>query len=103
MKRMGLRRDRIRARMPRPGLSLPMVAHNRRHHDGSFLTTEAPDPFGRGGAARTAGVDARHGAALRARDPHRAALPEGMEPALVGLGCFWGAERIFWQAGGVYT
>ena len=30
-------------------------------------------------------------------------FPEGMEPALVGIGCFWGAERIFWQADGVYT
>ena len=30
-------------------------------------------------------------------------FPEGMELALFGLGCFWGAERIFWQAGGVYT
>jgi peptide-methionine (S)-S-oxide reductase len=30
-------------------------------------------------------------------------FPEGMELALVGMGCFWGAERIFWQAEGVYT
>jgi len=30
-------------------------------------------------------------------------FPEGLEQAVVGLGCFWGAERVFWQAPGVYT
>ncbi|NMG58572.1 peptide-methionine (S)-S-oxide reductase MsrA, partial [Geitlerinema sp. P-1104] len=29
--------------------------------------------------------------------------PEGMELALFGLGCFWGAERCFWQLDGVYS
>lgn len=29
--------------------------------------------------------------------------PDGMEQALFGLGCFWGAERKFWQLDGVYT
>ena len=29
--------------------------------------------------------------------------PEGMEKAVFGLGCFWGAERCFWQIEGVYT
>src|SRR5581483_12155994 len=28
---------------------------------------------------------------------------EGLEQAVVGMGCFWGAERVFWQAPGVYT
>ncbi len=28
---------------------------------------------------------------------------EGMERVVVGLGCFWGAERRFWQAGGVVS
>jgi peptide-methionine (S)-S-oxide reductase len=30
-------------------------------------------------------------------------FPEGFEQAIFGLGCVWGAERIFWQAPGVYT
>jgi peptide-methionine (S)-S-oxide reductase len=29
--------------------------------------------------------------------------PEGMEQAVFGEGCFWGAERKFWQVPGVYT
>ena len=35
--------------------------------------------------------------------PMRAPFPEGVHSALFGMGCFWGAERIFWQAPGVYT
>jgi peptide-methionine (S)-S-oxide reductase len=30
-------------------------------------------------------------------------FPEGLEQAIVGMGCFWGAERVFWRAPGVYT
>ncbi len=30
-------------------------------------------------------------------------FPDGFEHAIVGMGCFWGAERVFWQAPGVYT
>ncbi len=30
-------------------------------------------------------------------------FPEGLERAIVGLGCFWGAERVFWREDGVYT
>ena len=29
--------------------------------------------------------------------------PEGLEKAVLGLGCFWGAERVFWQAPGVWV
>ena len=30
-------------------------------------------------------------------------FPDGLQQAVVGMGCFWGAERIFWRAPGVYT
>ena len=30
-------------------------------------------------------------------------FPDGVEQAVVGMGCFWGAERIFWQTPGVYS
>jgi peptide-methionine (S)-S-oxide reductase len=29
--------------------------------------------------------------------------PDGLETAYFALGCFWGAERLFWQVDGVYT
>jgi peptide-methionine (S)-S-oxide reductase len=30
-------------------------------------------------------------------------FPEGLEQVVLGLGCFWGAERKFWELPGVYT
>jgi len=30
-------------------------------------------------------------------------FPEGMQTAVFGMGCFWGAERLFWQTPGVYS
>src|SRR6266516_1070001 len=35
--------------------------------------------------------------------PLKGPFPDGVEVAVFGMGCFWGAERIFWQAGGVYA
>ena len=35
--------------------------------------------------------------------PMKPPFPEGLEQIVVGMGCFWGAERIFWQAPGVFT
>jgi peptide-methionine (S)-S-oxide reductase len=35
--------------------------------------------------------------------PLKGPFPEGFQQLVVGLGCFWGAERLFWQLPGVYT
>jgi len=35
--------------------------------------------------------------------PLRPPFPEGMQTAILGLGCFWGAEKAFWELPGVVT
>ena len=35
--------------------------------------------------------------------PLQGPFPDGVQTAIFGMGCFWGAERIFWEADGVYT
>ena len=35
--------------------------------------------------------------------PLQPPFPDGVETAVFGMGCFWGAERVFWEAPGVYT
>jgi len=30
-------------------------------------------------------------------------FPQGLEKAVFGMGCFWGAERLFWEIDGVYS
>ena len=56
--------------------------------------------------------EALPGRAQRTRVPERHAVsghplappyPEGLEMATFGLGCFWGAERMFWSLPGVWT
>jgi peptide-methionine (S)-S-oxide reductase len=37
------------------------------------------------------------------KTPIKAPFPDGVETAIFGMGCFWGAERIFWETDGVYT
>jgi peptide-methionine (S)-S-oxide reductase len=36
-------------------------------------------------------------------NPLQPPFPDGMELAMFGMGCFWGAERKFWEAPGVFT
>jgi len=35
--------------------------------------------------------------------PLKEPFPDGLERIVVGMGCFWGAERKYWEADGVYT
>jgi peptide-methionine (S)-S-oxide reductase len=52
------------------------------------------------GRAQETAVAARHAVLGTPMTPP---FPEGFEQLVVGMGCFWGAERVFWQAEGVYT
>jgi peptide-methionine (S)-S-oxide reductase len=52
------------------------------------------------GRAQALPVPERH---FVSRHPLQPPFPEGLQRAVFGLGCFWGAERCFWQAKGVYT
>src|SRR5271156_255660 len=52
------------------------------------------------GRAQEMAVPARHEVL---GTPLEGPLPEGVDTAIFGMGCFWGAERIFWEADGVYT
>ena len=68
----------------------------------SFLTAKTtmvtPDAAlpGRADPIRTA---ARHHVFDRPLD---GTVPEGMDQAMFGMGCFWGVERIFWQQPGMW-
>ncbi|MDJ0798070.1 MAG: peptide-methionine (S)-S-oxide reductase MsrA [Calothrix sp. MO_167.B12] len=52
------------------------------------------------GRAETMPVPAQH---YVNSNPLKPPFPEGMEKAMFGMGCFWGAERKFWQLQGVYS
>jgi peptide-methionine (S)-S-oxide reductase len=52
------------------------------------------------GRTQTMPVPARHDVL---GTPLQPPFPDGLEQAVFGLGCFWGAERKFWQLDGVYT
>jgi peptide-methionine (S)-S-oxide reductase len=52
-----------------------------------------------GRAVRMAVPETHHVNGARLEEP----FPDGLEKAMFGMGCFWGAERKFWQQRGVYT
>ncbi|HEX2570324.1 MAG TPA: peptide-methionine (S)-S-oxide reductase MsrA [Polyangia bacterium] len=52
------------------------------------------------GRATRMSVADRH---LVTKNPMTPPFPAGLEQAQFGMGCFWGAERKFWQVKGVYT
>jgi len=52
------------------------------------------------GRAQTMPVAAHH---FVLGTPMTAPFPDGFETAFFGMGCFWGAERRFWQIEGVYS
>ncbi|MDH3753607.1 MAG: peptide-methionine (S)-S-oxide reductase MsrA, partial [Acidimicrobiia bacterium] len=53
-----------------------------------------------GGRESAMGVPAAHFVTGNTLTPP---FPDGFEQALFGMGCFWGAERKFWEAEGVFT
>src|SRR3954471_24357469 len=67
--------SRAKLRMPEPGAALP-------------------------GRPEAMPVPARHEVL---GNPLTPPFPEGLQTAVFGLGCFWGAERAFWQLPGVWT
>ena len=63
--------------------------------------SEMPDPANAlKGRSQSMPVPERH---FVSGHPLKPPFPPGMRTAVFGLGCFWGAERKFWQQTGVYT
>ncbi len=65
-------------------------------HKSRMITAEEALP----GREQALSVPDRH---LVKGTPLTPPFPDGMETAVFGMGCFWGAERKFWTAPGVYT
>ncbi|MEM6947003.1 MAG: peptide-methionine (S)-S-oxide reductase MsrA, partial [Pseudomonadota bacterium] len=68
-----------------------------------FFSRRPPALPGPGDAlpGRSAEIETAHTHFVFAR-PLKAPAPEGLETAVVAMGCFWGAERVFWKLEGVW-
>jgi peptide-methionine (S)-S-oxide reductase len=67
----------------------------------SRVKTRLPEPSeALGGRAERMPVQATHDVLGHPLTPP---FPDGHQQAVFGLGCFWGAERLFWQTPGVWT
>jgi peptide-methionine (S)-S-oxide reductase len=64
------------------------------------LNLPTPDEALPGRSERPFAVPATHFVLGNRLEPP---FPDGLEQAVFGMGCFWGAERKFWDAPGVYT
>jgi peptide-methionine (S)-S-oxide reductase len=67
---------------------------------GSDKSTMAEPAAALPGRAQEVSVPDRH---YVLGTPLKGPFPDGVQSAVFGMGCFWGAERIFWEADGVYT
>jgi peptide-methionine (S)-S-oxide reductase len=92
--------------MPRPDI-FPVRRHNERKTAMFFLSdilnkklTLPKAGEALPGRAKAIPTAAKHHVS---KHPLKGPYPDGLEMALFGMGCFWGAERLFWQTEGVWV
>ena len=93
----------VRAAHPRPAVPIPaaiypyamsIISRLTGAHAGADATNALP------GRPEAMPVPDRHEVLDAPLEPP---FPDGAEQIVVGMGCFWGAERLFWQTPGVIT